>query len=324
MLDKQSTGKLKGIAILLVIFGHLFVTKFFNITNSAVTYLGAQGVTLFLILSGYGLTQSFLKKGIDRRFLVRRVKTVSLPYFFVTLVWIILDYFQGTVYSLKIEVLSLIGFDFNVTIDATMWYIAFILIWYFLFYVTFRLPVPSLLRVLILFGFAYLFRYHSRYPLTEHVFWQWGLYAFMFPIGVTWALLTSRFQVQRWMIYPIAVLGVAGLGCYLLNVKNNGLGLGPYMVSNFSFALALIALAIVLQEFRFRLPILGFLGSISYEIYLLEAVLMYKYSLLYLLPNKGVSLILYFSGLILLSWGLRRLFALKGLRMQKLSKLQEG
>lgn len=324
MLDKQSTEKLKGIAILLVVFGHLFVTKFFNIANPNVKYLGAQGVALFLILSGYGLTQSFLKKGIDRSFLVRRGKTVLLPYFLVTLIWIVLDYVFGTVYPFKTEVLALIGFDFSGSLDATMWYIAYILIWYILFYITFRLPLPQLLRVVLLFGFAYLFRYHSKFSLTEQVHWEWGLHAFMFPLGVTWAILTSKFQNARWLLYPTVVLGFGGLVVYMLNVKNNDLGLGPYMVSNFGFALALIALVLVFQALRIHFPFLEFIGSISYEIYLFEAVLMYKYSLLYLLPNKGVSLLLYFSGLILLSWGLRHVVSFKGWNMRTLSKGQEG
>lgn len=312
MIDKQSTNELKGIAILLVVFGHLFVTQFLGLQNPALKYLGAQGVAIFLILSGYGLTQSFLKKGLDSSFLIRRLKTVVLPYSLVTLIWIVIDSLYGQIYSLKTVLLSLVGFDLNLTLDATMWYISFILIWYFLFYFTFRFPLPNPLRVLLLFGYAYIFRYQIRSSITEQVYWEWGLHAFMFPAGVTWAFLSSRFNIRKWMIYPLAIVAVLSFGFYLFNVTNNDSGLGPYMVSNFSFALAIIALIIIFRELQIGFPPLRFIGSISYEIYLLEAVLMYKYSLLYLFPNKVFSLLFYFLGLILLSLVLQRLLAFKG------------
>lgn len=307
MFDRQLTEQLKGVAILLVVLGHLFVTKFFNTSIHAVNYLGAQGVAIFLILSGYGLTQSFFIKGMDRTFLLRRVKTVLLPYSLVTLVWVVLDYFYGKAHSLKIVGLSLLGFDFQLTFDATMWYISFILMWYLIFYVTFRLSIPNLLRVIILFGFAYIFRYHSRDPLTEQVYWQWGLHAFMFPIGVVWALIASKFELRSWMLYPMMGIGVLSLIFYVFNVKNNDSGLGPYMLSNFSFAVAIMALFLVFRSLDANLRVLRFVGSISYEIYLLEAVLMYKYSLLYLLPNKGLSLGIYAAGLVVLSLGIQRM-----------------
>lgn len=311
LIDKQATNILKGIAILLVIFGHLFVTQFLALQNPSFKYLGAQGVAIFLILSGYGLTQSFLNKGLDSSFLARRLRTVLLPYSLVTLSWIVIDSFYGKVYSFKTMLLSLVGFDLNLTLDATMWYISFILIWYLLFYFTFRLPFPNPLRVLLLFGYAYVFRYHIRFSFTEQVFWEWGLHAFMFPVGVLWAFFSSWFKIRKWMIYPLGIFAFVCFGFFLYNVRNNDLGLGPYMVSNFCFAFTIVAIVIILREFQLKFPLLRFIGSISYEIYLLEAVLMYKYSLLYLIPNKVFSLLFYLVGLIILSWGLQRLLAFK-------------
>lgn len=297
-MNKQSSEQLKGISILLVVFGHLFVTKFINVTNPAFSYLGAQGVAIFLILSGYGITTSFLKRGLDKGFLVRRLRTVLLPYSLVTVIWFVYDYFKGRTYPLKTILLSLSGFDFKLTMDATMWYISFILIWYLIFYVIFTLKLPNILRVGLLFGFAFLFRYHSRIYFTELVYWQWGLHAIMFPLGALFAFLRRESLSEKTLKIGFSLIAIMGLGMYMLNLRNNSLGLGPYMLSNLSFAIAAISLIIVLERVGLHSRLLRFIGSISFEIYLLEAVFMYKLCLPYVWTNKVLSLGLYILALV--------------------------
>ena len=300
MLNKRSTEQLKGIAIILVVLGHFIVTKFINSSNSAFNYLGAQGVAIFLILSGYGLTKSFLKRGMDKGFLARRWRVVLFPYSLVTLLWFMLDYFKGKMYSLKTIVLSLAGFDFNLTMDATMWYITFILMWYLIYYLIFSLKLPNSLRVGLLFGFAYLFRYHTRVDLTEQVYWQWGLHAFMFPLGTLLALVPQSLSqlTKKTVTAGLSFIGIMGLGIYSFSVQNNDLGLGPYMLSNFGFSVVTLSSIIILELFGLYSRLLQFIGSISFEIYLLEAVFMYKLSLPYVLPNKVLSCCLYIITLI--------------------------
>lgn len=297
-MNKQTSEQLKGIAILLVVLGHLFVTKFISNSNLAFGYLGAQGVAIFLILSGYGMTTSFLNKGLDKGFLLRRLRTVLLPYSLVTLLWFSYDYFHGKTYPLKTIVSSLLGFDFNLTMDATMWYISFILMWYFVFYLIFRLPLPNILKVGMLFGFAYFLRYHSRVGFTEPVYWQWGLHAVMFPLGALFALLRPENISKNTVNLGLALMGLLGLSVYIINVKNNALGLGPYMLSNLGFAAAMISAMVFLERLEHYSRLLRFIGSISYEIYLFEAIFMYKLCLPYVLPNKVLSLGLYILALV--------------------------
>ncbi|KGK87224.1 hypothetical protein DP73_14505 [Desulfosporosinus sp. HMP52] len=310
-MNKQTSEQLKGIAILLVVIGHLFVTKFINTTNPAFNYLGAQGVAIFLILSGYGITSSYLTKGLDKSFLGRRLRTVLLPYSLVTLVWFLYDNSRGTTYPLRTILLSLFGLDFKLTMDGTMWYIFFILMWYFIFYLLFSLKLPTILKVGLLFGFAYLLRYHSRFNLTEVVYWQWGLHAIMFPIGSLLALVPLESFSKQTLKLGFGLMGTMGLVTYLLNYRDNALGLGPYMLSNLGFALVAFSVLMILGQLGYYSWLLGFIGSISYELYLLEAVFMYKFSLPYVLPNKVLSLGIYLlalvAGSLLLKRGMKQL-----------------
>ena len=80
------TTSLKGIAIVIIILCHTMgcFTRVF-------TPLGGIGVAMFLILSGYGLNESFKRNGIEG-FWVKRFSRVWIPYFFaVTLVWLLLE-----------------------------------------------------------------------------------------------------------------------------------------------------------------------------------------------------------------------------------------
>ena len=133
LITKESTLEIKGIAILMVIIGH--VSSRYG--SSVLNYMGAFGVALFLFISGYGLVMSYNKNGLNN-FFKKRFINVFIPYVAITTIWIIFDLIKGKIYSLKTYVLLLIGFDYNRTIDETMWYISIILLWYIIFYIIFK------------------------------------------------------------------------------------------------------------------------------------------------------------------------------------------
>ena len=68
-LSKEQTLLLKGIAILMVILGHM----------SYITWGGAGGVTIFLILSGYGIHESFKKNGL-KNYWKKKISTFAAHY----------------------------------------------------------------------------------------------------------------------------------------------------------------------------------------------------------------------------------------------------
>lgn len=80
LFNREHTDVLRGLSMLLVISGHVGV----GVIHSLVA-LGGIGVSIFLIISGYGLHQSFLKNGLNN-FCSKRLLRVLLPY----IVWIIL------------------------------------------------------------------------------------------------------------------------------------------------------------------------------------------------------------------------------------------
>lgn len=117
-LSKQKTTALKGIAIVLIVLGHM----------GYIRWGGAGGVSLFLILSGYGIDKS-TENGFDS-YWKKRFKKVWIPYVLITIIALI----GKGLYDWRNIALSLVGLDFGFLVDKTMWFISYIMLWYLGYY----------------------------------------------------------------------------------------------------------------------------------------------------------------------------------------------
>jgi peptidoglycan/LPS O-acetylase OafA/YrhL len=313
-LDKNCTEQLKGIAIILVIFGHLSAD---NIIHAPfLSHSGSQGVTLFLFLSGYGLTKSYIKKGIDNSVLLKRFTRVLLPYSIITALWILIDVFlYHKVYSKKTMFLAIMGFDFNRSIDASMWYISFILLWYIFFNVIFRIPIKDAFKLILLLFVAYLFKYHPLMRYTHEVSYQWGLSAFTFPAGVIAGLymdsMNKKLNLKQINLAYFCMF-LTCLFVYISSLRYINTATYVFTISNFAFAFIVTIIILFINSMGYFSKLLNFIGYISYELYLLEAALMWKYLFIRRLQSYNVwlFLVVYFFAVITLSYMLNKLMAI--------------
>lgn len=84
-LDRNYTTALKGVAILFIMYGHCACLWHGGRLTSP---FGGVGVSLFLILSGYGLNESYLKRGLDG-FWKKRISKVYIPYIIAALMLVL-------------------------------------------------------------------------------------------------------------------------------------------------------------------------------------------------------------------------------------------
>lgn len=139
------TTSLKGIAIVIIILCHTMgcFTRVF-------TPLGGIGVAMFLILSGYGLNESFKRNGIEG-FWVKRFSRVWIPYFIaVTLVWLLWEPRPWQEYLLDICCWK-----------TSYWYIAYMVKCYIIFWLTARFIPQYKSWVMLAIGFSTLFYLHG-------------------------------------------------------------------------------------------------------------------------------------------------------------------
>lgn len=267
---REDTNQIKGIAILLVLLGHSRMWfQISNIIPNRMTTAGAWGVAIFLTLSGYGLTESFFKKGLSISFIKRRVIKVILPYAAVSTLWFIVDFiaFHQTT-SIKNVITTLLGvLLYEPYLDPTMWYITFMLFWYVVFFIIFLLPVHKGLKVAILLLVAFLLQ-HNTINLNSN--WEYNY--FTFPIGVLISYLKPIIfnKNSRIIINNTAIIVLLIISPYTIEFSNYT----EISIAGICVTLWVITLISMLD---YKSKILGFLGYISFEIYLLEGVIGGKY-----------------------------------------------
>ena len=120
--NRNCTTTLRGIAILIIMIGHVGVSGFdCRLFNP----FGGIGVAMFLFLSGYGLTESYKKNGL-KHFWKKKMMRIATPY----LIWI-------PIYHIAMR-LSPLGSTYHLEIIPRYWFLEYLLIAYALFYFIFK------------------------------------------------------------------------------------------------------------------------------------------------------------------------------------------
>lgn len=245
------TTVLKGAAIILVLICH-----FSGNMSRVFTPLGGIGVAMFLILSGYGLNESYKKNGLHK-FWSKRFIRLWIPYAIVICTLTLIK---------KHPLIWLIN---NITLyQCPFWFIKYIILWYLLFFVVSRFA-PKYRRQIILFlGLGVLF-------VTSGVR---GEQALSFPLGVVLSEMKIRLEfnkhnIPRTVLFGLLIIGIAFLSLkqthwyraiesyVLINLINLPikLGLGLFLI----FVISKIS---CLYNNKF----LMFTGVISYELYMVH------------------------------------------------------
>ena len=134
----------RGIAIIMVIFSHYFEWGKFSIGNEKLTDFvatwGDYGVGIFLFLSGYALYKGYGSTKTDKRYVLKRIKNMYLPYLLiatVTSIW------AGSLENFHDVIELLYGGDF--------WFITVIILIYVAFYFVGKLPEKYRVLIMTLF-----------------------------------------------------------------------------------------------------------------------------------------------------------------------------
>ena len=166
------TNCLRGVAILMVMVGHVS-----GMMNTVLfTPLGGTGVALFLLLSGFGLNESFKKHGLTF-YWHKKVLRVLLPYFFVaSLLYLFRWDFTWQGYLLDIT-----------GIKTHYWYIAFLVKWYVVFWITSKYCLRYRTILLLVMSMIILF----LFPNIE------AEQAFSFPMGMLISMHLNRVKTIK-------------------------------------------------------------------------------------------------------------------------------
>lgn len=277
MITKEEAQTLKGIAILFVLLGHGY-TVFTAGNILAITCLAGTGVFIFLVISGYGLSESYNSRGggVSKKFIKNRIFNVYVPYVLVVFVEsVLLFWLKGRSFSISVYVQSFLGYIdyYGDCIDGTLWYITFILLCYIIFICVYALPVRDGFKLLILWGIFTLGWLSDVYIVID-----WKFNYFTFCIGCSlnyiWKLVKLKWtdiQGNIFLYLFITVIGIIGIG-----LTANGVGdfAKPHKVTIYAFFVFLTVFGL-LKIFK-HWTLFYKLGKISYFIYLVEGAVLFN------------------------------------------------
>jgi peptidoglycan/LPS O-acetylase OafA/YrhL len=312
--------ELKGFAILTVVFAHVAYalvsdSKFLDPLST----MAGVGVNLFLILSGYGLIISALKKpGTIWQFYKYRLAKLYVPFWIFLIIFFALDFFvlkinYGPAYMLK----AFLGFfdraNLYLDVNSPFWYFTWIVMYYLIFPWLLIRKVPWLSAILI-YAVTFLFLY-SQPHFFDQVIHLYRVHLIAFPLGVFlgWLFnysvgfwkLKERLNAGKnlWFQLGASILLIAGI---LYFAKHSGVGEKPIIEETISIVTSLLLIALFLIK-RIEIKTFYWLGLFSYEIYMFHWPLMYRYDFLFKYLPAWLALSLYLVVFVGIGWLFKQL-----------------
>lgn len=261
--ERAVTNRFRGFFALLVILHHMAQ----RVKAKGLLWIyfdtGFLAVAMFFFYSGFGL----MKKGIRQRkgFFRKRLPQLLIPYVVTMAVYWLLYCIAGDVKSLP----SLVSEHFNGESGISfLWYVFAYLAWILFLGISLQLMKKDrqILFAACLFSLGFMAFGILAIP---DFFWIYDT-AIMIPLGCAWAyyedsivsLIRKHYQTVLTISILLFFISMPGHLHPLLRVPS-------YMISSVSF---MVFLNTASMKRKPQGKVLSFLGSISYEIYLLHGI----------------------------------------------------
>lgn len=253
-IDYQSSTAMRGVAILLILVGHISGT----FSTVVFTPLASAGVSLFLILSGYGLSESFKRNGLTN-YWPKKITRVLFPYAIVITILIV---FSGNYNPLK-YFMEITG------VSTSYWYVGYQMKWYLVFFITMLLLPRYRLIVFSVLGIVMFLSLNSL-EIEQSA---------TFIIGIVLSdkkEYLSKVANRRIIYIAVAAFFIATLCLGLKQLPLIRSQIGGYtfsfiqMLQNVFYAMFIISYMLLLPHRIRNSSFLIFCGIISYEVYLLH------------------------------------------------------
>lgn len=275
-LDRETTNCCKGIAAIVIMLHHIS----FRLTNlpiylKPIWYIAFPIVGFFFFMSGYGLTCGLMQKqNYLHGFLTKRLSNIIGPYLIVALFWIVLEICVGGQTPARAFAEA-----FSIRYIQPLWFIWIIITAYIVFYLVFK-------RVSITAGVYWFAGITIVYILLSAFFNpREEMYASVIgmPIGMLWAVYQEkvnafyrRFFWQKEFAVS-AVFMILFAGRLLLSAKGIENQLIQAILRNLITAFFVVTIAALIQKIKIRNRIAMWLGTISYEIYIVHPFILYLF-----------------------------------------------
>lgn len=273
-LDRTTTNCCKGIAAIIIMLHHIsFRLSNLPVYMKPIWYIAFPIVGFFFFMSGYGLTCGLIKKkDYLQGFLSKRFLNIVVPYVIVAIVWIGLEIVGGgqTITRAIAEV-------FTIRYIQPLWFIWVIIAAYIVFYVVFKYTkINAGAYWFAVITVAYILISAFVNPRDE-------MYASIIgmPLGILWAMyerkIDSYFEIGflRKEIVAIIAFVILFIGRLTLSVVGFDNQLFQSVLRNIITITFIVPLIELLKKVKIQKRFLIWLGTISYEIYIIHPFILY-------------------------------------------------
>lgn len=313
--------ELKGFAILTIVLAHVAyaLVSDSSFLNPLSTMAGV-GVNLFLLLSGYGLIISSLKKPLSIwQFYKYRLSKLYIPFWICLVVFFVLDFFFLHInYGWSYMAQAFLGFfgraNLYLDVNSPFWYFTWIVMYYLIFPWLLIKKAPWLSAILIyIFTFVII---QLNPPIINQVLHLYRVHLIAFPLGIilgwflngsaSWTKTKEFFAKVKFSNKYQKILLQIGASIVLIAgtmylAKHSGVGEKPLIEELISVVTCLVLIALFLIK-RIEIKALYWLGLFSYEIYMFHWPLMYRYDFLFKFLPAWLALFLYLLVFLGLGW----------------------
>lgn len=298
-LSLQDTNVLKGIAILLVLFHHLWLVgdEFLQLGDGMVTPLeeklrficisGKISVAIFVFLSGYGLSKSYYRN--IRFYLIHRFTKLYFNYWLIWLLFVPLgvfvfnrtftDVFHDNIIPKVLVNLSGLTYCFGAWgYNPTWWFYSCIILLYIIY--PFIHNTIKFWYLWLLFGAGFIPLYtqlSSQFP-ELHFLWIFlkpiKSYLGVFIFGIFFShfnIIDLKKRIKNLVIDIILWGGMLVVACIRIDSGWEGMKIDPYLTIMFVLAYSTIGGMNVLKKG------LAFLGKHSFNIFLFHTFILTYY-----------------------------------------------
>ncbi|WP_394927033.1 acyltransferase family protein [uncultured Robinsoniella sp.] len=233
-------------------------------------YVGFIFVSYFFFSSGYGLMLGVLeKKDYLKHFWKKRILTLFVPYWIVNTLFVLREFSLGSRHSFWEYAASYLGFSRM----EHLWYVSVILISYVVFYFCFRLFKTRT----AIGGMSIVCMVYIVLGCIFHLNETWIASVSAFVIGILWKYEEEHIVVYletgflRKYVLVILLFISLFAGRLLLALKGiDGILLQTFMRNAISISFVALILMTSMKVKWKDYRTFGFLGSISYELYMIH------------------------------------------------------
>lgn len=252
---------LKGLIAISVVLHHISQGRDIFILKELFRPFGSVAVGCFFFISGYGLYASYSKKKsyLDG-FLLKRFRKLIVPFLFVILLYQLINQesYKGIFSGLIVG-----NPDY---ILPYSWYIFCAILFYFAFYCIFKYISGEKNKIFSVFVFVLVLYIVLRFILKWPGFWSGSL--FLFSIGMAFKYCEECLKKipSLYIIISSLLISVLVVILYLADIKYIGI---------IEICFSSLAIMLPFTILNISSKCLVFLGSISYEIYLVQGIIFY-------------------------------------------------